>query len=423
MRLRPLVRAGFGLALVASLALLVGWPAAASGPSGEASAPVVLAQAEATKDPCPAPTPTPVHTPSPTPGQGPTPSAIPTVPPNLCGAPGPGSPHFDPLMGLLTWLFTPIFQVIFLGLAGFYALTGDIGLAIILVTLVLRIILVPLFRTQIVSTRRMQMLQPELKALQQRYKGDRARISQEQMRLYRERGVSPTAGCLPAILQLGLLLPMYQVIREGLAAPSIEPMLRVFGTKLFDVTCYASDNPFASCINPTVHWLFNLDAAHPEVIASIPFPLVGTLGLSLLALASALLQLVQTRMVTPQTNDPQQRAQQRTFLFLPLISLLYGGILPAGLFLYWITTTLFSIAQQYLIVGWGSLFPLFGYTPPFAVDHTPRFPVTAAVPSSSGSTPSSPSPTTRGSLPLDRAAGTVRPSKQRGRTSRRGRRR
>jgi YidC/Oxa1 family membrane protein insertase len=419
MRQRPIVRAGFGLALVASFALLVGWPAAASDGLAHASPAAVLAQAEATKDPCPAATPTPIPTPTAIPGQSP----IPTVPPNLCPAPGPGSAHFDPLTGLLTWLFTPVFQVIFLGLAAFYSLIGDIGLSIILVTLALRVILVPLFRTQIVSTRRMQMLQPELKALQQRFKGDRARISQEQMRLYRERGVSPTAGCLPAILQLGLLLPMYQVIREGLTAPSIEPMLRVLGTKLISVTCYAPDNPLASCINPTVHWLFNLDAAHPEVIASIPFPLVGTLGLSLLALASALLQLVQTRMVTPQTNDPQQRAQQRTFLFLPLISLLYGGILPAGLFLYWITTTLFSIAQQYLIVGWGSLFPLFGYTPSFAVDHTPRFPVTAAAPSSPGSTPSSPSPTPRGSLPLDRAAGTVRPSKQRGRTSRRGRRR
>jgi YidC/Oxa1 family membrane protein insertase len=419
MRQRPIVRAGFGLALVASFALLVGWPAAASDGLAHASPAAVLAQAEATKDPCPAATPTPIPTPTAIPGQSP----IPTVPPNLCPAPGPGSAHFDPLTGLLTWLFTPVFQVIFLGLAAFYSLIGDIGLSIILVTLALRVILVPLFRTQIVSTRRMQMLQPELKALQQRFKGDRARISQEQMRLYRERGVSPTAGCLPAILQLGLLLPMYQVIREGLTAPSIEPMLRVLGTKLISVTCYAPDNPLASCINPTVHWLFNLDAAHPEVIASIPFPLVGTLGLSLLALASALLQLVQTRMVTPQTNDPQQRAQQRTFLFLPLISLLYGGILPAGLFLYWITTTLFSIAQQYLIVGWGSLFPLFGYTPSFAVDHTPRFPVTAAAPSRPGSTPSAPSPTTRGSLPLDRAAGTVRPSKQRGRTSRRGRRR
>jgi len=344
------------------------------------------------------------------------------VPPNLCPAKGPGSAGFDPITGLLAWAFTPIFQVLFLVLAAFYSLTGDIGIAIVLLTVTLRLLLIPLFRTQIVSTRRMQMLQPELKALQQRFKGDRARQSQEQMRLYRERGVSPTAGCLPAILQLGLLLPMYQVIREGLQAPIIDPMLSVFGTKLVSVACYMPSNPLAACINPTVHWLFNLDAAHPEVIASIPFPLLGAFGLSLLALLSALLQLVQTRMVTPQTNDPQQRAQQRTFLFLPLISLLYGAILPAGLFIYWIVTTIFSIGQQYLIVGWGSLFPLFGYTPPFAVDHTPRFPVTAA-PLPSGSTASSTPPTLRGSLPMDRAAGTVRPSKQRGRTSRRGRRR
>jgi YidC/Oxa1 family membrane protein insertase len=323
------------------------------------------------------------------------------------------------------WAFTPVFQALFLVLAAFYALTGDIGIAIILLTIALRLLLIPLFRSQIVSTRRMQMLQPELRALQQRFKGDRARISQEQMRLYKERGVNPAAGCLPAFLQLALLLPMYQVIREGLAAPIIEPMLRVFGSKVIDVACHAPSDPLAACINPVVHWLFNLDASRPEILVDfgIPIPLLGIpLGISVLALLSALLQLVQTRMVMPQTDDPQQRAQQRTFLFLPLFSLLYGTILPAGLFIYWIVTTVFSIAQQYLIVGWGSLFPLFGWTPSFAAEHTPRFPV-AFAPVGSGATPGQPAPPPRGGDPLDRAAGTVRPSKQRGRTSRRGRRR
>ena len=414
---RSAARLGFALALVGSLLLLVGWlPAAARAPVGEPPAPVL---AQASPDPCPAPTPTPAATPSPGPGE--TPARTP--PPNLCPAPGPGSPNFDPITGLLAWLFTPVFQVLFLGLAGFYSLIGDIGIAIILLTIALRILLIPLFRSQIVSTRRMQMLQPELRALQQRHKGDRARISQEQMRLYRERGVNPAAGCLPAILQLVLLIPMYQVIREGLQAPNIEPMLHVLGAQLFNIACYAPGDPFAACINPTVQWLFNLDAAHPEVVLWIQRnPDQTGFGLSILALVSAVLQLVQTRMVMPQTNDPQQRAQQRTFLFLPLISLVYGGFLPAGLFLYWIATTVFSIVQQYLIVGWGSLFPLFGWTPPFAVDHTPRFPVTAAS-SGSGSASSPPSLPSRGSDPLDRAAGTVRPSKQRGRTSRRGRRR
>ena len=77
----------------------------------------------------------------------------------------------------------------------------------------------------------------------------------------------------------------------------------------------------------------------------------------------------------PANDDPNARIQRQTMLFLPLISVVYGGFLPAGLFIYWITATIFSIIQQYLIVGWGSMFPLFGWTPAFATNHTPRFPV------------------------------------------------
>ena len=61
-------------------------------------------------------------------------------------------------------------------------------------------------------------------------------------------------------------------------------------------------------------------------------------------------------------------------LFLPLISIVYGGFLPAGLFIYWIVATVFSIIQQYLIVGWGSMFPLFGWTPAFAAGPHPAIP-------------------------------------------------
>ena len=423
---RRIARVGFLATLgLTSLLLLGGLPVAAAPSGAGPGAPVV---AQASPDPCPPPTPAPTATPVPgaTPVPEPTASPAPTPFPPLCPAPAPGSPRFtDPVFGLFAWVFTPVFQVLFLGLAAFYALTGDIGIAIVLLTLAMRLLLVPLFRSQIVSTRRMQMVQPELRAVQQRFKGDRARISQEQMRLYKERGVNPAAGCLPAFLQLALLLPMYQVIREGLQSSNVEPMLHVLGQKVLSVACYAPGDPLAACINPTVHWLFNLDASRPEILVDfgIPIPLIQIpLGISVLALLSALLQLVQTRMVTPQTDDPQQRAQQRTFLFLPLFSLLYGTILPAGLFIYWIVTTVFSIAQQYLIVGWGSLFPLFGWTPSFAAEHTPRFPVTFA-PVGSGATPGQPTPPPRGGDPLDRAAGTVRPSKQRGRTSRRGRRR
>ena len=108
------------------------------------------------------------------------------------------------------------------------------------------------------------------------------------------------------------------------------------------------------------------------------------LGISILAIVSAALQLVQSRMMLPQTkpedDDPNTRIQRQTMLFLPLISVVYGGFLPAGLFIYWIIATIFSIVQQYLIVGWGGMFPLFGWTPRFAADHTPRFPVSMPPP-------------------------------------------
>jgi YidC/Oxa1 family membrane protein insertase len=428
--LRPSRRVA-ALVTAAVLATLVFAAPAFAASVGVPSGASVIA--EATPVACPSPTPTPVPTASPTPAPtlAPGETAVPTTTPNptpaliLCGAPGPGSAHFDPITGLLAWLFTPIFQALVIALAGFYTLTGDIGIAIVLLTILLRVVLIRPYRTQIVSQRRMQMVQPELRAIQQRYKGDRNKISQEQMRLYRERGVSPAAGCLPAILQFGLLVPMYQVIREGLSAASVDPMLTVFGQKLFNVPCQDPGNAFVACISPTVHWLGGLNAAQPEVL--FWFVRNPDLGLSILALVSAALQLIQTRMVTPQTNDPQQRAQQRTFLFLPLISLVYGGFLPAGLFLYWIASTLFAIGQQYLMVGWGSLFPLFGWTPPFAVDHTPRFPIALAAAGatgggSSGAANIASAPPRAGGA-LDRAAGTVRPSKQRGRTSRRGRRR
>jgi hypothetical protein len=162
----------------------------------------------------------------------------------------------------------------------------------------------------------------------------------------------------------------------------------------------------------------------PEIFLMV---LPGLFGLSLLALAAALLQLVQTRMMATQTDDPTIRSQQRIFLILPLFSLVYGWFLPAGLFIYWITTTIFSIVQQYLINGWGGLFPLFGWHPRWAQNHTPRFPVQPLTPRVD---PKAPSTTSTGGSSVaaserrsttDSAAGTIKPA--RGRTSRRGRRR
>jgi hypothetical protein len=228
---------------------------------------------------------------------------------------------------------------------------------------------------------------------------------------------------------------MYQVFTQGLSAPDISSMLTVAGVTVVDIQCQDPTNPLAPCIDPDIPWLAwipkiadgqfllpgypgGLPANLPEIFWNV---LPGIFGLSLLALISAILQLIQTRMMATRTDDPQVRTQQRLFLLLPAFSLIYGALLPAGLFIYWITTTIFSIVQQFLINGYGGLFPLFGWTPGFAVDHTPRFPVTMPEPKTPppGSGPSG-SATDARRTTTESAQGTIKPARRR---SRRGRRR
>ena len=339
----------------------------------------------------------------------------------------PAQPGADPV-SLLAWLFTPIFQVMFIILIAIYQFLANLGLpgaiawAIVGLTLIVRAVLIPLYRKQLVSQRRMQLIQPELKEIQKRYKGDQMKARMAQQELFKERGVSPFAGCLPLLLQLPLLFIMYSVIQNGLTNVDPTAMLTVFGVQVVDLQCTninpATGMPDAAlgpCIDSVVPILG--DIAVPQA-----FFWIAGFGLSFLAIASALLQLVQSRMMLPiadpTNDDPNVRIQRQTMLFLPLISVIYGGFLPAGLFIYWIVATIFSIVQQYLIVGWGSMFPLFGRTPKFAVEHTPRFPVAMPPP---------PEPNKRAAILTDAekqstADKTIR-RKERGRQGRRGRRR
>jgi YidC/Oxa1 family membrane protein insertase len=348
----------------------------------------------------------------------PTPTATPVPPLH------PASPGADPV-SLFAWLFTPIFQVMLIILLAVYQflenlrVPGAIAWAIVILTLIVRAVLIPLFRRQLVSQRRMQLLQPELREIQKRFKGDAMKARVAQQELMRERGVNVASGCLPLLLQLPLLFIMYSVIQNGLTNQDPSAMLSVFGVQLVDLTCQNIVNGVVDatrpCVDANVPLLGNV--AQPQA-----FLWVAGFGLSVLAIASAVLQLVQSRMMLPaadpSNDDPNVRVQRQMMLFLPIISVVYGGFLPAGLFIYWIVATVFSIVQQYLIVGWGSMFPLFGWTPAFAVDHTPRFPV---------SMPPAPEPNQRAAILADAqkkttADKTIR-QRSRGRQGRRGRRR
>jgi YidC/Oxa1 family membrane protein insertase len=361
------------------------------------------------------------------PGASGSPHPSPTPHPPL----EPAQPGADPI-SFLAWLFTPIFKAMFIVLVGVYdflrglGVPAAIGWAIVALTLLVRAIVIPLYRRQLTSQRRMQLLQPEIKEIQRRYKGDAVKSRVAQQELMKERGVSPLAGCLPLLLQMPLLFIMYSVIQNGLTNQNPSAMLEVFGVQVVPLTCTNVVNgvtdPYKPCIDTIIPFFStSIDVSQPSTIFSVA--LGGfVLGISILAIISAGLQLVQSRMMLPRTkpedDDPNTKIQRQTMLFLPLISVAYGGFLPAGLFIYWITATIFSIAQQYLIVGWGGMFPLFGWTPRFAADHTPRFPV---------SMPPPPEPGKRAAILTDTdkkttADKTIRP-RERGRQGRRGRRR
>ena len=358
-------------------------------------------------------------TPSPSPVATPIPAAVPLAPAVL---------HADPF-SLLAWLFTPIFQFFFIMLVLLDKATGNIAVAIVLMTILIKIVLIPIFRRQLVSTKRMQLIGPEVKELQRRYKGDRVKIQQATAQLYKERGVSP-AGCLPAFGQMLLLIPLYSVFSQGLQNYDPQAMLQVFGFKLIDLGCQAApildatkQHVLNPCLNPTalgVNW------GVPEVIIGTAGSLFS--GLSLLAVISSLVQFVASRMTMPVTapnasDDANIKTQRQMAIFLPFISLIYGSILPAGLFLYWIVSTVFSIVQQYLIIGWGGMFPIFGRTPGFAVGHTPRFPVAGvSAPTSTTRAAGAPARSSERST-LDRSASAAATIRQRGRQGRKGRRR
>ncbi|MDE3076390.1 MAG: membrane protein insertase YidC [Chloroflexota bacterium] len=204
------------------------------------------------------------------------------------------------------------------------------GVAIIIFTLGIKLLLVPLTLQQLRSARNMQELQPEIQELQRKYKNDKQRLTEETMALYKERKVNPAAGCLPLVLQLPILYGLYGALLDlGNNCAS-----KVAG----QCVPHALYNPLFT--QPFL-WLHNL--AQPDQLHILP-------------IITVVAQWVQQRMMTTQkSTEPQQAAMQSMMQFMPLMIGVFSWNLAAGLPLYWAVSTIFAIVQQYFITGWGSL--------------------------------------------------------------------
>jgi len=231
----------------------------------------------------------------------------------------------------------------------------DFGLAVVIVTVAIRLALFPVFRAQVRSSRAMQELAPAMNDIKKKHGNDRAKLQQEQMKLYKERGINPVGGCLPMVVFFPVLFAMYAAFQQvgglsGAHALTVEQLRDAVLWPFLHFT--VSDLPSDATIDLTAHWLpWVSSLAQPDLLF---FGFIGPLPI-----ISSLLQLVASVQALPrnppQTDDPSQRTMQSMTYYLPLITIVFFRTLASGVFIYYITTTIFQIIQQYFVMGWGQL--------------------------------------------------------------------
>jgi YidC/Oxa1 family membrane protein insertase len=235
----------------------------------------------------------------------------------------------------------------------FYSLARDFGLAIILLTIAIRLAVYPLYVTQIRSQRAMQELGPAMNELKAKYGKDRQRFAEEQMKLYKEHGVNPAAGCLPLLLQLPILFALYSALVQlgcglghSIGATCAASLSHDEAARIL-LPLIPNPIPEGGTLDTSAHWIPWLIGLHERD----PFFILPVLA--------GLVQLIASVMAMPAkqvaTNDPNARMFQSMAYTFPLMTVFLGASFPAGLTLYWIATTVFQIVQQYFVSGWGQL--------------------------------------------------------------------
>jgi YidC/Oxa1 family membrane protein insertase len=269
------------------------------------------------------------------------------------------------------------FEVFAAALAGFYALVPSYGLAIVLLTLATRVLLLPLSIKQTRSMREMARIAPEVQKLRAKYKGDRQKMTEAQMALYKEHGVNPLGGCGPVVLQMPVLFGLFYVIREP---------LKYMGYKAVDVGGGALEfqrqqvEGFLARIQDSAlaNGLFNdplgvhsflglrLDCSASLALQGDSTPILsqvcGTGLLSALPYIVLVLamgfttyyqqkQMQATQQAQAATASPQmQQTQMMMTRFLPAMLMVFSFTFPSGLVVYWLATNLWTIVQQRIIL-------------------------------------------------------------------------
>lgn len=210
------------------------------------------------------------------------------------------------------------------------------GLAIILLTIVVNLIILPLTLKQMKSTKAMQDMQPKLAELQKKYAKDKNKLAQEQMALYKQAGMNPVGCLLPLLIQMPVWLALYQAIT------------RVLGTTpedFLNLSRYMYDWPISFSSLPLAQHFLWFDLGHPDTFMIMPILVGATMW-------------IQQKMVTVPNPNPQQQQQSQMMLWMmPIVFAFFTLNFPCGLALFWTVSSIMRIVIQYFITGWGGLRP------------------------------------------------------------------
>ncbi len=224
---------------------------------------------------------------------------------------------------------------------------NNFGLAIIIFTLLIRVITYPLNAKQMKSTQAMQDLQQskEWQAIQKKYKNDKEKLSQEQMRIYKEKGVSPFGSCLPTLIQFPVIIALYQSIIRSLAVTPLQ---------LLDLSKHITNGAALIPLNRIFLWM---DLSQPERIYIMGFAIPS------LAIVVAATSYLQTKLMTPSNpssaGDQSAQMTKMMGLYMPLFMGWLAYSFPSGLAIYFITGNVASIIQYGMMgrLDWKNLLP------------------------------------------------------------------
>jgi YidC/Oxa1 family membrane protein insertase len=213
----------------------------------------------------------------------------------------------------------------------------EFGLAIIILTLVVRVASTPLVMRQLKSTKAMQEMQPKVQELQKKYGKNKQKLQQEMMKVYKEAGVNPIGCMWPMLVQFPIWIALYQSIMRALATTP-ENLLGLAQH------LYSSER-IAQAIPVNSHFLW-LDLGQPDRTLILAILVGGTMW-------------VQQKMTTAPSADPRQQSTSSTMLLMmPLMFGMFTMMFPSGLPLFWLVSNLIGIATQYFVTGgWGYLKP------------------------------------------------------------------